>query len=246
MRIPDLHTDELPRAAGTCRVWWASAHWGAGLVDLLQPAEMARLAGFRRPEDRYRFVTGCVLLRLLLGELLDVDPGGVPLVRSCPSCGRSHGKPRLSGREGWDFSVTHSGDRVGVALARWRPVGVDVERVVPAAVEDIVDHLLTDEEARDLAEVPADLRATAIIRVWVRKEALVKAIGIGLRTELTGFAVGSPLRPPRVSGYVPSGLASHVSLVDLRPGRRHVASLAAIGPLAGVDEVQLDEVARAR
>lgn len=245
MRFPDLDTDGLFRGTGACRVWWASARWGTGLVDLLQPGERVRQAALRRLDDRQRFVTGCVLLRLLLGDVLGMDPAGVPLIRTCPTCGRPHGKPRLA-ENGWEFSVSHSGDRVGVALARWTPVGLDVERDAPAAAGELADLLLTEEEAQYLAGVPADLRAAAILQVWVRKEAVVKAIGTGLRTELTSFSLGSPLRPPTVTGAVAGISASEISVVDLSPGRRHVASLAALGPLGAVDEVQLDEVVPAR
>jgi 4'-phosphopantetheinyl transferase len=240
MRFPDLDTDVLFRAAGTCRVWWASPSWGTELGDLLQPVERVRASRLRRPEDRDRFVTGCVLLRLLLGNVLATDPAGVPIVRYCLACGRPHGKPRLAGR-GWEFSVSHSGDRVGVALARQMPVGLDVEHVSPAAAGDLVDHLLTAQEARHLAGVPTGPREAAILRVWVRKEAVVKAIGTGLGTDLTSFGLGSPLRPPRATGLVAGIPASEISVVDLSPGGPHVGSLAAIGRLDFVDEVGLDE-----
>ncbi len=242
MWLPLLGAGDALRAPGSCRVWWAPPGWGAGCTDLLRPEERAREVALHRREDRDRFVTGCVLLRLLLAEVLDSDPALVPLDRSCPSCGRAHGKPRLVGTR-WEFSVSHSGDRVGVALGQGAPLGLDVERVAPTALEEVVGLLLTDEERRDLGEVSPGSRAGIIAQVWVRKEAVLKAIGTGLRTDLTSFALGSPTAPPTVRGPVAGVPASGIRVLDLRPGPGHVGSLAALGPLPDVEEIQLDATA---
>lgn len=231
----------------TCRVWWATAGWGAGLTELLTPEERSRATAFRRHEDRDRFVTGSVLLRLVLAEEMGIAPEAVPVVRSCATCGRPHGKPRLLDHP-WQLSLSHSGDRVGLAVSDSPAVGIDVEAVDAvgaAAAEELVDRLLTSSEIALLAEVPTTLRATAVLRSWVRKEAVLKALGSGLETPLTSFEVGSALRGPVLAGVVGGITARDLVVVDLAPGRGHVASLAAVGRIGAVDELQLEGVASA-
>jgi hypothetical protein len=46
--------------------------------------------------------------------------------RSCPSCGRHHGRPHLPGT-GLDVSISHSGATVAVAVSNAGPVGVDAQ-----------------------------------------------------------------------------------------------------------------------
>lgn len=236
MQFAELDPDAL--RSGACQVWWAAAGWGRRRVALLAPAELARREALRRPEDRDRFTTACALLRLLVGGLLRVPPAEVPVVRRCPRCGGPHGKPHLPPGPGWTFSVSHADDRVGVALAHELPVGLDVEPIAPHAAADLAG-LLTEPERHALAEVGAAERDRAALQLWVRREALVKATGDGLRADLTTFSVGAPFGAPRADGEVGSVPASRLSLVDLQPGDGYVGSLAAIGAPTSVAEVRL-------
>jgi 4'-phosphopantetheinyl transferase len=74
------------------------------------------------------------------------------------------------------FSLTHSGELVGVAVHEHSSVGLDVEQHRPFAY---------------LAQVAAAIRAPDedpsedFFRMWTRKEALVKATGAGLSALLT-------------------------------------------------------------
>ena len=103
-------------------VWWARPGDGhTGLVELLDPVERARYdTTTGGPGTRDRFLVGCALSRLVLGDLLGVPPAEVPLRRECPRCGGPHGKAALSrgAADRVHFSVTHSGDLVGVAVCR--------------------------------------------------------------------------------------------------------------------------------
>lgn len=232
---------DLPRlSAGTCHVWWARPSTReARLAGLLDPDERRRLDSLRRPVDRKRFLTACALLRLVLHRVLDEPPDRIDIVRTCSTCGGPHGKPRLpSGRSPVEMSVSHSGERVVVAVAWKAPVGVDVEAAPrDLAVDDLISQLLTAAEARDLDAVPKQLRMTAVLRYWTRKEATLKATGAGLRTGLTSFAVTPPGHSPAVTLWSGPEPAASFSLRDLDPGRGHVASLAMLGPMTCLVEV---------
>jgi 4'-phosphopantetheinyl transferase len=227
---------------GSCTVWWAQARTDRRLERLLDHNEQGRLRRLRRAADRDRFVTGCAVLRLALHDLTGVPPERVPVIRTCIDCGRPHGRPRTpAGLGPWQLSVTHSGERVGVAIATRTPVGLDVEAIPPTRVaEELVDMLMTERERHLLEEVPDALRSEAVIRCWTRKEAVLKATGSGLRTSLSAFSVTSSLEAPAVEAWAGPGCGPEFWLSDLDPAPGYVASLAALGHVDTVEERSAD------
>ncbi|MFF1650709.1 4'-phosphopantetheinyl transferase family protein [Streptomyces sp. NPDC058240] len=66
------------------------------------------------------------------------------------------------------------------------PVGVDTEAVRNIPVEDITGNVLTPRERRAvLAEPEGSARTRLFLRCWTRKEAVLKAVGIGIVADLT-------------------------------------------------------------
>ena len=100
-------------------------------------------------------------------------------------------KPRLVGSEGVDFSISHSGDAVLVAVARGVRVGADVEAAPFAAFDSkaLRRRMLTPAEAEELPRLrPEDART----RLWTAKEAVAKATGEGLASDFRTLAVSAP------------------------------------------------------
>src|SRR4051794_11215503 len=217
---------KVPLSDDTCEVWWASTADAAPASSaILSADEQERHARWRRAEDRDRFLVGRVLLRLLLARALATEPAAVELTHAEP-----HGKPRL-GRPARDleFSVSHSGERVVVALAVGTPVGVDVQRVrADLSLDRVGRALLSADEAETMARVPAAGRPRALAVWWTRKEALVKATGEGLSVPLPSFAVTPPDRPPAVTRARDPRLL-RARLWDLDAGPAYAASLAVLG-----------------
>ncbi|MEH0544428.1 4'-phosphopantetheinyl transferase superfamily protein [Streptomyces sp. B21-105] len=213
------------------QVAWAGlgdAH--ADLLTLLDPVERGRHEETAAPADRARFLVGCALSRLLLGELLDLPPADVPLRRVCPRCGGPHGKVRLDVPDDpapYDFSVTHSGALVGVAVSPDGAVGLDVEDVdVPLDVDAAARTALSGSELAALHALPPAERHPAFLRVWTRKEAVLKALGVGLRLPLRGLEVSPPEAPPALLAWPlapPAHPAPH--LTDLRLSDLRLADL---------------------
>jgi 4'-phosphopantetheinyl transferase len=216
-------------------IWWArSTDAVESLVELLSDDERQRLAALRRPVDRDRFVVGCGLARLALAGYMGCSPSEISISRTCQRCGKPHGKPRLapSASSGdLEFSVSHAGDRVVVAFARGRPLGVDVEEMQPdLCVEKLAPLILAPCEVEVLEGLDAGERILAFFIYWTRKEAVIKATGRGLDIPLQSFSVSGPYEPPRLTAW-PEGPehASRMSLHDLDPGAGYVASLAIVG-----------------
>lgn len=201
-------------------MWWAppiDPATAPALVGLLDPAERERLDRFRRAADRARYLAAHALGRLVLAEATGTAPAELAFDRTC-RCGAQHGKPTLPG--GPQFSLTHAGDLVGLAVHD-DPVGVDVEQVRP-----LTDLAAMAEHVCSPAEAVAD--ADAFFTLWTRKEALLKATGDGLSTPMSSITLG----PAGVAGWTGGGAPEGpVWLHDLdppAPGYR--AAVAGLGP----------------
>ena len=93
----------------------------------LSSAEASRAARFRLGADRKRFIVGRGLVRALIGAELGMKPAEVPIALN--PAGRPVVQPDEPGGHAArvQFSVSHSGEWVLVALSRMHLVGVDVE-----------------------------------------------------------------------------------------------------------------------
>jgi 4'-phosphopantetheinyl transferase len=161
----------------------------------------------------------------------------VPLDRSCPDCGRPHGRPRLVSGAGPAFSVSHSGDLVGVAFATAPAVGLDVEQVAPPRAEGLADAVLSPAERADFDRSDPARRGTDLFRYWVRKEAVLKATGEGLRVPLSDLTASPAGQPPRLVEWAGRPEApARFTLYDLQGDPGHAASLAVAGGQPAVRE----------
>lgn len=141
----------------------------------LQEEEQERANKFRREGDRNRFILGRIVLRKLLGELLQCPPQKIPIVLS------KHKKPVLAGAsEGlYHFSVSHSENYILIGISR-NEVGVDIEHIDPAFdYKNVMQYSFNEEE---IAFVREHLH---FYLLWTRKEALLKATGKGLTSKLS-------------------------------------------------------------
>lgn len=202
-----------------------------GDLALLDGDERARADRFVRAVSRAQFVGAHAALRRRLGDLLGADPRSLRFAPSpCVRCGGPHGKPVLAGGLAGrlHFSLSHSGRAVAVAAAH-EPVGVDLEAVRPLAAEDLAARFFGDDERRLVAGA-ADPPA-AFVRLWTRKEALLKATGEGI----TGGLAGAPgLPPPGADPASPlrvvrAGRAWTITDVDAPPGYAAAVAVADSG-----------------
>jgi len=105
----------------------------------------------------------------------------------CSTCGRQHGKPVVRQLIDADFSISHSDGLVLVAICD-RPVGVDVERNLPRDPNTLLQYLHPQEQAQ-VRQLEEGERAAAVLRCWVRKEACLKSVGLGLTEDLRRWKV---------------------------------------------------------
>ncbi|MEU3470940.1 4'-phosphopantetheinyl transferase superfamily protein [Streptomyces sp. NPDC006687] len=214
---------EIPAGSGTA-VWVLDTtraviggHEAGGAAALLDTEERARAGRLVRPGDQRTYLASHLGLRVLLGGYLGVAPEEVRFVREdCPNCGGPHGRPAVAGG-GVHFSLSHSGDLAYFAFAGV-PVGVDVEGLPSAAAVADVLTTLHPAETAELTDLPEEGRRAALARVWARKEACLKATGVGLAEGLAEPYVSSAADPARVPGWAlrdlpaPSGYAAALAV----------------------------------
>jgi 4'-phosphopantetheinyl transferase len=97
--------------------------------------------------------------------------------------------------------------------------------------------MLSAAEQPAVAALPAAARGGAVLRYWTRKEALLKATGVGLAVAPAALTVTPPDAAPALVAWEaapPLDAAAH--LFDLSPGPGHIASLAILGPRLAVVE----------
>ncbi|MEU5877694.1 4'-phosphopantetheinyl transferase superfamily protein [Spirillospora sp. NPDC047279] len=213
-------------------VWWATlADVRPAHEALLDSVERGRRERYLRDADRDRFTLGAAITRIAVGTALGISPEHVRIDRACDDCGKPHGRPVIDG--GPHVSVSHSGDRVGVAISAHGPVGLDVEEA-GRANESIAGHLLAPAEKADAAA--AGMSPDALLAYWTRKEAALKATGDGLRVGLTRLSMSAPADPPRLVGWEGRpDLPGRMAMRRLEPGPGYGACLAMIDHPAAVD-----------
>lgn len=164
---------------------------------LLDPAERTRAAGITDEATRRDFLAGRIALRGFAAGILSVRPGELTADYSCPDCGTGpeldHGRPgyrldgaptglslSLSRSHGWALLAAGSAVGPGGAGAT---VGIDLEHSSGAMFPGFDDVALTPAERQWLAALATNQADHWRTAVWARKEALLKALGTGLRVD---------------------------------------------------------------
>jgi 4'-phosphopantetheinyl transferase len=169
-------------------------------LHVLSSDEHDRAARFRFDVHRNRYIVCRGKLREMLGSHLGVIPTGLAF-----SYG-SHGKPFLAQGE-IQFNVSHS-HNMGMIAVSAVEVGCDIERIDPKfADEQIPERFFSPSEVAALRALPVGEQRDAFFRIWTRKEAFIKACGLGVSMGLDTFDVTLAPDPKLLRG--PDGWDFH-------------------------------------
>lgn len=173
---------------GTVHLWHASALNPSTPPDaylyILDEEERARAARFHFSQDRIRFLQARTSIRRLLARYTNSDPAAIRFQQN------DYGKPFLrSPASSVRFNITHSGDCIVHAITDVTEVGVDVEHIRESAALWSTSTYFGAEERAYLGSLNAHQRDLALFRLWVCKEAYVKAVGTGLSKPLNSFTI---------------------------------------------------------
>src|SRR2546421_12567871 len=214
-------------------VWKASLEVSHNAVnhfkDVLSADECDRAKRFHFEKDRRHWIVAHGILRFLLGRYLDVEATELQFVTN------DYGKPSLvqpPHEARLHFNLSHSGEIALYAFAYGRQLGIDVEHMRGSLdYEEVATHYFSSYECAVLRALPASLREEAFYRCWTRKEAYIKARGMGLSQPLDKFDVSlTPSEPAALLAdrHDPEA-PGRWSLDTLAPEDRYAAALAVEG-----------------
>lgn len=177
-------------------------------------------------------LVGVALAKTVLADMVGAPPADVRFDRTCTRCARPHGKPRLAEPAApIHFSVSHSGDRICVAVTTRAPLGVDVEAISSLPqLERTARAVLTDGEFRRWATLPPGRQGIELVRAWTRKESLLKATGHGLALPMDGIELSCRGGVPTLDRWPQNGTRPCAHLHDLSPGPGYLACLTVLAP----------------
>ncbi len=186
------------------------------LCATLNDEERERAGRLLSEHDRRLWMRSRGTLRALLGRYLDEDP------RTLRFGSGPHGKPGLDPRAAASprvsFNLSHSADVALYAFAAGVSVGVDVE-VARRAIDEVAIAVRTfgAAEAERLRELDPDARRSEFLRAWVRHEAQLKCLGVGIGGEGMVSAASRPwIAELGVSPGAAGAVAAEVAPRELR------------------------------
>jgi 4'-phosphopantetheinyl transferase len=218
--------------------------------ELLDPVEQERAARFRFDVDRERFIIAHGLLRTLLGKHLGARPEELRIARG------PYGKPYIEGTD-LRFNLSDTKDALLIAFAHGREIGVDIETMTRTVDHMAVgEHYFTAEEilairaagsiatlssgtvdppGRLLGAADGNTSKRRFLEFWTRKEAVLKASGVGIMDDLRVLRVDGVVNRMTISHEAfmqHAAEAYHVRTWHL--GEDHIISVAHEGPINGV------------
>jgi 4'-phosphopantetheinyl transferase len=224
LSLPDAHQIQQPQI-GEVQLYYfrltADEPAMQQLAQSLSRDELARADRFVTGDLRRRFIVCRGRLRQVLAALCGCSPLEVRFRYE------SLGKPQLVEPRSVaglpvHFNVSHSGDAALLAIAA-EEVGVDLEVPNPRTnYAAIASQMISDYERSGWDQLSPVERAEETLRLWVCKEALLKALGLGIADALkrVSFPLPIPAQGPFAPLRIDASLQLHLD-EDGTCGRNH-------------------------
>uniref|UniRef100_UPI0006D0751E 4'-phosphopantetheinyl transferase superfamily protein n=1 Tax=Clostridium sp. NkU-1 TaxID=1095009 RepID=UPI0006D0751E len=150
----------------------------------ISPHDKDRLKSIRTEQSRRRVLLRLALVRIILGYYLDFPPDKISFQKN------EYGKPGIINPVvNSNFNISHSGDDIIVIFDFDRAVGIDIETCSSLNKRNFhtLKGLYSDGELKRYCMLPKPDQFEIFCRTWVVKEAVLKALGIGLTVELNSL-----------------------------------------------------------
>jgi 4'-phosphopantetheinyl transferase len=231
--------ERLVLGSNEVHVWRATLDLPAPTLQALEQTlaadERQRASQFRFSRDRLHFIAARGTLRAMLGRYLSREPDALRFSYN------AYGKPALADDTGQDllrFNLAHSHNLALYAITRSGDIGIDLEHISPSGADydQIARRFFSPNEVRMLAAVPPERKQEAFLNGWTRKEAYIKARGLGLSLDLRLFDVSLIPGKPAALLALREESQEHScwSLSALAPGPDYIAALAVKGQPASI------------
>ena len=154
------------------------------IKSFLSGAEIKRAMKFHFKIDQNRFIVTRGLLKKILSRIISEPVGKISFNNN------EYGKPYLKKNDLPFFNVSHSGNLGLIAITNISEIGVDVEQYrINETTEDIARRFFSKDEVKSYLSLDLKQRQEGFFNCWTRKEAFIKAMGMGLSLSLQTFDV---------------------------------------------------------
>lgn len=148
-------------------------------MGILSPEEQRRAERLQLTGDQRRFLAGRLFLRRLLSGYSGLPAAAIAIEHS--PRGKPYWRDPPQPLQGLQFNLSHSHERVLIALVLQHSIGVDLEWIRPVPRwQAIARRYFSPAEQAQLANCSEQERDPLFFRIWTQKEALLKATGSGL------------------------------------------------------------------
>lgn len=190
--LPELQLSPQPLPAGHIHLWLLDVRqFNTVLAEqallLMSNDERERAQKFIRGKEEY--IASRWLLRKVLGQYLQQAPASVVFSRS------EKGKPYIANNP-LKFNLSHSGHWALLALAQDMELGVDIEQIRDSRdLLGIAENYYHPDEFAQLRQRHGDEQIRFFYQLWTLKEALLKAMGVGISAGLENlnFTLQNPI-----------------------------------------------------
>ena len=203
-------------------------------VKWLHAAEKNRYNRYQSQSQRKHFLFGRMLLKAILSKYagcaptdlqLDIDTRGKPFLNSNnPLC--------LS------FNLSHSGNRLVVAVSKNHDLGVDLENIKrEREILKIAQRYFSLSEIRGLKHLSKALQITRFYELWTLKESVVKACGYGLSGRLSEIVFSFPASNKLKMHSAPGNL-NHWQSWQIKESENHMLALSVKSPDIKINKIK--------
>jgi 4'-phosphopantetheinyl transferase len=185
---------------------------------MLSAEELCKSRKFHSEKLCHDYIASHAALRLVLGYCLGVSPASVHYANE-PVSGNEGGsasaattKPALLHAGDRDnqpaslhFNLSHTSGAALIGVALGRELGVDIEWHRPLGdLHDMAQNVMSNLELEQWLTMPPVEQTIGFYNVWTRKEAYLKAIGLGLYRSLQEVTVPVSASPIESQSDEPS------------------------------------------
>lgn len=224
-------------SANSLDIWFLSLDQDQATVErartFLDRRELARVERFVHERDAKRNILAHGLMRHLLAEATGQHPEQVRFTFG------KFKKPFLAGDYSVQFNLSDTKDALIIAMNKGGEIGADIEtmdrRVDHLAV---ADHYFTEREKEIIFNDEKEGKRR-FLELWTKKEALLKATGVGIMDDLKLLDVSQERTELEIQHSEFKQMAAPEYHIDcFAHGEKHLISVASSSPIS---EVQLHD-----
>lgn len=142
--------------------------------ELLNADEKQKADTFSRAELQQKYINTRGMLRKVLGTYLNMKPQDINIKKA------EYGKPFVENSEVF-FNLSHTGNKLVIAVSNVGEIGIDLEQLKARKnLKGLVEKCFSVTEQQSWESLSERQQIIMFYYLWVRKEALVKAIGRGI------------------------------------------------------------------